>query len=82
MHRRIGRLSFILVLTPFVFGGCGPSPESRYESGYSDGYAAGYNTTCQVRRTLIEGAWDDQNYSNGYREGYAAGALDCTKRDR
>lgn len=61
--------------------GCGPSADSRYDSGYSDGYAAGYNTTCNIRATLVEGAWDDKNYSAGYRAGYSAGASDCKNKN-
>lgn len=53
--------------------------EGRYDTGYDDGYAAGYNTTCEIRATLVEGDWGDKDYSAGYREGYAAGSLACQK---
>lgn len=58
----------------FLFG-C----ESRdmYELGYDDGHATGYNTTCKIRATLVEGAWDNADYSRGYEKGYAAGAAEC-----
>lgn len=63
----------------FIISGCGESPDTRYDSGYSDGYAVGFNTTCEIRATLIDGDWDDEHYSSGYRDGYAAGALDCQR---
>jgi len=77
-----GSLSIIQALTLALLSGCGPSADSRYDSGYSDGYAAGYNTTCEIRSTLIEGAWDDENYSAGYRDGYADGSLECRRERR
>ena len=57
--------------------GCGESAEERYDAGWNDGHAIGYNTTCEIRATLIEGDWDDSNYSSGYTDGYAEGARDC-----
>lgn len=51
--------------------------EDRYDSGYSDGYAAGYNTTCEIRATIIEGDWSDENYTNGYEDGYLEGSEAC-----
>ena len=68
-----------IALLIFLFS-CGESADIRYDAGYSDGYAVGYNTTCQIRTTLIEGDWNDKNYSQGYNEGYAAGALDCNNQ--
>ena len=62
-----------------ALSGCGESADSRYDYGYSDGYAAGYNTTCEIRGTLVKGDWDDEAYANGYRDGYAEGALDCRR---
>jgi hypothetical protein len=67
-------LLFVLAL---IAVGCGESTEERYDAGWNDGYAAGYNTTCEIRATLIEGDWDDSNYSSGHRDGYAEGARDC-----
>ena len=58
--------------------GC-ESADSRYDAGFNDGYAVGYNTTCEIRATLVEGDWDDDNYSAGYRDGYAEGAIDCRR---
>ena len=48
--------------------------------GEGDGYAAGYNTTCNIRATLVKGDWDNKDYSEGYRDGYAAGAFDCKNK--
>jgi len=45
--------------------------------GYDDGYAAGYNTTCEIRATLIEGDWDSEANSRGYNTGYADGSAAC-----
>jgi hypothetical protein len=51
--------------------------EERYEAGYDDGYAAGYNTTCQIRPTLIRGDWEDDKYTAGHTAGYTAGSNAC-----
>jgi hypothetical protein len=56
------------------------SQEDKYDTGYSDGYAAGYNTTCQIRVTLIEGDWENQSYSSGYNAGYSQGSIDCREK--
>lgn len=56
--------------------GCEDS-DARFDTGYSDGYAAGFNTACEIRATLIEGDWDDENYSRGYSDGQTAGIVDC-----
>ena len=45
--------------------------------GYSDGYAVGFNTTCNIRATLIEGKWDNSDYSAAYYAGYADGETAC-----
>ena len=45
--------------------------------GYSDGYAVGYNTTCNIRATLIEGKWDNSDYSEAYYAGYEDGERAC-----
>lgn len=60
--------------------GCGPSADSRYDAGYDDGFAAGYNTTCEIRATMIAGDWDDKNYSKGYGDGYEDGAIECKNK--
>ena len=48
-----------------------------FDSVDSDGEAVGYNTTCEIRATLIEGDWDDENYSRGYADGIAGGIAAC-----
>ena len=57
--------------------GCGRSADQSTDVGYDDGYAAGYNTTCEIRTTMIEGAWDDEAYAAAYRSGYADGEAAC-----
>ena len=42
-------------------------------------YAVGYNTTCEIRATLVEGNWDNQDYMEAYNDGYADGAADCRR---
>ena len=64
-------------LVSVVLAGCGPSKQERWDAGYDDGFASGYNTTCEIRATMIEGDWKDADYSSGYREGYADGATEC-----
>ncbi len=67
---------YLIFITVFLLG-CGESADARYQTGFSDGYAEGYNTTCKIRATVVEGAWDDVNYSRGYKNGRADGAADC-----
>lgn len=62
----------------FAATACGRSADQSTDVGYDDGYAAGYNTTCEIRTTMIEGAWDDEAYSAAYHSGYADGAAACT----
>jgi len=71
----INALSLITII--LLLNGCGPSADSRYDSGHSDGYAEGYNTTCKIRATLVGGDWDDENYLRGYQNGRVDGAADC-----
>lgn len=68
-----------IIALPLLLTAC--SSEDKYDVGYDDGYAAGYNTTCQIRATMIEGDWDSESYSNGYQRGYQAGSLACRKKD-
>jgi hypothetical protein len=49
----------------------------KSDIGYSDGYAVGYNTTCEIRATLVEGDWRNKSYSQGYDRGYIDGANAC-----
>lgn len=55
----------------------GESYDSAYDRGHSDGYAVGYNTTCEIRTTLISGDWEIKGYKPGYDNGYQAGAEQC-----
>lgn len=55
----------------------GETYESAYDRGYSDGYAVGYNTTCEIRATMISGDWDTKGYKLGYDFGYLSGAEQC-----
>ena len=77
--RTILKQTFILCITLFVLG-C-TDPDERYDVGFDDGYAVGYNTTCEIRATLVEGDWENKAYKRGYDEGYAEGAVEC-RRDR
>lgn len=67
----------IFAVLAAALSGCWESAEARFDSGYGDGYAAGYNTTCEIRSTMVEGAWDDEDYSRGYSVGYSAGSAAC-----
>ena len=69
----------LLLLLSFALQGCSSS-DSDYDEGEGDGYAAGYNTTCNIRATMVKGDWDNKNYSEGYRDGYAAGSFDCKNK--
>ena len=76
------RLKYLAVLMSLLaLTGCGDGAEKeaakRQNTGYGDGYAVGYNTACEIRATMIEGAWDDKNYSRGYAKGIEAGIIDC-----
>lgn len=62
--------ALILVL----LAGC-ENADERYDVGFDDGYAVGYNTTCEIRATLIDGDWDSENY----KAGYADGAAECKR---
>ena len=58
--------------------GCVDS-DQRYDAGYTDGYAVGYNTACQIRATIIEGAFDDADYARGYSAGQTDGIIACNR---
>lgn len=70
------RLIVFLAIAVIGLSGCDQFKD-KYNTGYSDGYAVGYNTTCQIRATLIEGDWDNQSYKQGYDRGYIDGAATC-----
>ena len=69
----LGSLSLLFV------SGCDSKDWS--DAGYSDGFAVGYNTTCEIKATLIEGNWDNEEYSEAYEVGYADGAIACRNSD-
>ena len=66
----------VLAVALMAVTGCGESRD-MHRVGVSDGYATGYNTTCKIRATLVEGAWEDKEYKRGYDKGYAEGAAAC-----
>ena len=70
----------ILIAVTALLSGCGQSADSRYDGGYKDGYAEGYNTTLELRATLVQGDWNDKNYKRGYDEGRAQGVSDALKK--
>lgn len=55
-------LIVIAALTLFLIGcaddGIFEFREHAHDRGFDDGYAAGYNTTCEIRATMIDGDWD------------------------
>lgn len=53
--------------------------EDLTDAGYADGYAMGYNTTCELRSTLISGEWESASYSRAYAGGMEAGILACLR---
>lgn len=67
-------------LVPIVaaawLSGCS-DPKERYDAGYSDGYAVGYNTACEIRATLVEGAFGNADYARGYSNGQTNGIVAC-----
>lgn len=79
-HLKIAKILVFLSFSSSMIG-CANS-EASYDSGYSDGYAVGYNTTCQIRATMIEGNWDSAEYSRGYADGQTAGTIACNNERR
>ena len=69
------RQAIIILSIALLLQGC--KGRNMYDLGWDDGHASGYNTTCEIRSTIIEGAWDNIAYSMGYSEGYATGAKEC-----
>jgi len=55
--------------------------DERFDVGYSDGYTVGNNTECQIRATLIESDFDDEDYSRGYTPGMVYGKTACRNGD-
>lgn len=74
--------SLILVIFSAILISCGESQDSAYDRGYDDGYAVGYNTTCQIRSTLISGDWENKHYSKGYADGNSAGTQACLNKNK
>lgn len=66
---------FILAIIFILTNSCDSTDWA--DVGYSDGYAVGYNTTCNIRATLIEGKWDNSDYSEAYYAGYEDGERAC-----
>lgn len=65
-----------LALLAIALTSCKDADE-RYDVGYDDGYAVGYNTACEIRATLIEGDFDNNDYARGYAAGQADGIVGC-----
>lgn len=78
--RRILKFTCALLLAALIQG-CGPSADEKYDVGYDDGYAAGYNTTCDIRATMVEGDFENEEYSTGYKDGYADGERECRQKN-
>jgi hypothetical protein len=72
-----GRANAVAIVALLAVGCSVADPEERYDTGAGDGYAVGYNTACEIRATLIEGDFDDQDYARGYAEGMEDGIADC-----
>jgi hypothetical protein len=74
--------TLLAVLAAFlILSGC-DDPDERYDVGYSDGYAVGYNTTCEIRRTLVEGDFGNEDYARGYADGQSDGSIACNSDKR
>ena len=71
------RKYWAVLILPIALAGCGESADDRQSAGYRDGYALAYNTACEIRGTIVEGAWDNKYYSRGYAKGMEAGIIDC-----
>ena len=66
-----------VIILGLALSACEGVDEEAYDRGYDDGYAVGYNTTCEIRATMIEGDWADEDYSRGYAEGQTDGTIAC-----
>ena len=77
----MGMKTFILMVVSFSIISCA-DPKELYDAGYGDGFAVGYNTTCEIRTTLVEGHWENKDYARGYRIGNEAGSLACIRDKR
>lgn len=75
----ISRFSMVSAL--FLVVAC-ESGDEAYDRGYDDGYAVGYNTTCEIRATMISGDWSSADYSRGYADGQTEGTIACNEDRR
>ena len=69
----------VIAAVLFTLLSASADPDERYDAGYSDGYAVGFNTTCEIRATLIEGDWDNKDCSRGNAVGNDAGSIACLR---
>ena len=74
------KIIFIISFSSFLIG-CGESSDSAYNRGYDDGYAVGYNSTCNIRSTMVSGDWDNKHYSKGYADGTIDGSRACLNQN-
>ncbi len=65
------------IILAFCLSACGGVDDEAYDRGYGDGYAVGYNTTCEIRATIVDGNWSDEDYSRGYADGQTDGTIAC-----
>ena len=74
------KIIFIISFSSFLIA-CGESSDSAYNRGYDDGYAVGYNSTCNIRSTMVSGDWDNKHYSEGYADGTIDGSRACLNQN-
>lgn len=60
------RISLLITMAVALYACDNSNPERSRDIGYSDGYAVGFNTTCEIRKTLIDGDFDNPDYANAY----------------
>lgn len=70
------RCSIGLFALAVLLAGCS-NAEEREDVGYDDGYSVGYNTTCQIRATLIDGDFKNEAYATAYARGLSDGIVAC-----
>ena len=74
------RVIFVATIS-FILISCSESSDSAYNRGYDDGYAVGYNSTCNIRSTMVSGDWDNKHYSEGYADGTIDGSRACLNQN-
>lgn len=67
----------VVIFSLLPVASCGGADEAAYDRGYSDGYAVGYNTACEIRTTIVEGDFANEDYSRGYAAGQTDGTMAC-----